>query len=322
MNTQEMVDRVARTPLSQILIFAAVLTVIRIISYKFVLSTPAHLRKTSGSWKFANGASELCDALIYAAIFIFMVIRPYAFQTFQIPTGSLVPTCMVGDFIGLNKAIYRYTEPKRGDIVVFRPPIQACVGFPGQIDDDGVTVKVDFVKRLIGLPGDKVEIQKGQVIVNDKPLWEPYKHYTIPDNEQKTFTLLKGAERESYPKPDWKLVMYKGELIPLNYTPFDANMPGGRREYSVAEKYQITDEAEWPKARALPAERIPAGYYLFMGDNRSGSFDGRGWGLVPRASIVGRAEFVWLPISRIGKIHHVDNGEKPLPGAEISEFLK
>ena len=84
----------------------------------------------------------------------------------------------------------------------------------------------------------------------------------------------------------------------------------------------IFEESEWPKARALPAEKIPPGYFLFMGDNRNGSFDGRGWGLVPRESIVGRAEFVWLPLPRLGKIHYVDNGDKPLPGAEIEEFLK
>jgi signal peptidase I len=317
MDTQKFIDHVARTPLSQILIFAAVLTVIRIATYKYVLGMPNHLRKVTGTWKFMNGASELCDALIYAAVFIFMVIRPFFFQTFQIPTGSMVPTNMVGDFIGLNKAIFRYSEPKRGDIVVFRPPVEACT--PEQIEPDG-TVNVDFVKRLIGLPGDKVEIRQGQVFINDKPLWEPYKQYTEASPDQKSFKILTGAERDTVLKPNWKLVNYKGKLIPLNYTEYDANMTG--RGYSVAEKYMIFEEAEWPKARALPAEKIPPGYFLFMGDNRNGSFDGRGWGLVPRASIVGRAEFVWLPIPRIGKIKHVDNGEKAQPGAEISEFLK
>ena len=313
---QKLIDQIARTPLSKILIFALVLSVYRIVTYHFIKNRP-HSERT-GAWKAISGASELCDALIYAAIFIFMVIRPYFFQTFQIPTGSMVPTNMVGDFIGLNKAVYRYTDPKRGDIVVFRPPIEAC--YPEQLDADG-TVNVDFVKRLIGLPGDKVEIRKGDVYINDKPLWEPYKQYSIPiDSEQKKFRILEGQERDAVPKANWKLVNYKGKLIPLNYTEFDANMVG--RGYNVADKYVIYEESEWPKARALPAEKIPDGYYLFMGDNRNGSYDGRGWGLVPRASIVGRAEFVWLPISRIGKIHHVDNGNKAAPGAEIAEFLK
>ncbi|MEI8282678.1 MAG: signal peptidase I [Armatimonadota bacterium] len=317
MDFQKTVDHVARTPLSQILIFAVVLTTFRVASFQFIKNTPTH--KRTGLWKFFSSTSEFCDAMIYAAVFIFMVIRPFFFQTFQIPTGSMVPTNLVGDFIGLNKAIYRYTEPKRGDIVVFRPPLQACKGYPDQVEDDGVTVKVDFVKRLIGLPGDKVEIHQGQVYINDKPLYEPYKQYTKTE-DSKTFTIMTQAEKDMERKPNWKLVNYKGELIPLNYTETDANMIG--RGYSVAEKYLITQESEWPIARALPAEKIPAGYFLFMGDNRNGSFDGRGWGLVPRESIVGRAEFVWLPLPRLGKMHHVDNGEKPQPGAEISEFLK
>ena len=312
---QKLVDHIARTPLSQILIFALALTIYRVFTYPIIKSVPVQSR--TGLWKLISSVGELCDALIYAAIFIFMVIRPYFFQTFQIPTGSMVPTNMVGDFIGLNKAIYRYTDPKRGDIVVFRPPAEAC--YPDQIDLDG-TVNVDFVKRLIGLPGDKIEIRKGQVFVNDKPLFEPYKQYTkATDPDQKTFRILEGQEREDEPKYDWKLVNYKGNLIPLNYSDFDANMVG--RGYNVADKYVIFDESEWPKARALPAEKIPAGYYLFMGDNRNGSYDGRGWGLVPRSAIVGRAEFVWLPINRIGKIHFVDNGEKRQPGAEVPEFL-
>ncbi|MBS1728602.1 MAG: signal peptidase I [Armatimonadetes bacterium] len=316
MDSQKLIDHIARTPLSEILIFALILTVYRLASYKFIKDTPREAR--AFVWRFLGGVGELFDALIYAAIFIFMVIRPYFFQTFQIPSGSMVPTNLVGDFIGLNKLIYRYTEPKRGDIVVFRPPVQAC--YPDQLDADG-TVNVDFVKRLIGLPGDKIEIRQGQVYINDKPLWEPYKQYTQATNPDNTlFRILQGAERDQAPKSNWKLVKYKGEIIPLNYSEFDANAVG--RTYSVAAKYQINDETEWPKVRALPAERIPEGYYFFMGDNRNGSFDSRGWGLVPRSSIVGRAEFIWLPFSRIGKIGYVDNGEKPAPGAEMADFLK
>lgn len=314
MDWQQLVDKVARTPLSQILIFALVLTVYRVVVYKFLRDTPLH--KRTGSYSFISGISEFCDALIYAAVFIFMVIRPYFFQTFQIPSGSMVPTLMVGDFIGLNKAIYRYTEPKRGDIVVFRPPARACT--PEQLDADG-TVKVDFVKRLIGLPGETIEIKMGNVYVDGKPLYEPYKHYTVTDQRQVDFKILEGAERDNIIKPNWKLVEYNGKLIPLNYTEFDANAFG--RGYNIATDYRIDDPAEWPKARALPAQKIPAGYYLFMGDNRNGSYDGRGWGLVPRQSVVGRAEFVWLPVRRVGKISHVSNGNEKAADSVVPEFL-
>ena len=317
METQELVDHLARTPLSKILIFAVVLTVFRLASAQFIQNAPAHRRV--GLWKLVKGAGELFDALVYAAIFIFMVIRPYFFQTFQIPTGSLVPTCMVGDFIGLNKSIYRYTDPKRGDIVVFRPPVEACM--PKQIDPDG-TVNTDFVKRLIGLPGDLVEIRQGHVFVNDKPLWEPYRQYTRSLNPpvDSLFEILSGTNREVVPKPDWKLIQYKGELVPLNFTDKDANTSTG--PYNVATKYLIDDPVAQANARTMPPERLPAGCYLFMGDNRNGSFDGRGWGLIQREAIIGRAEFIWLPVPRLGKIHFVDNGEKHAPNAEIDEFLK
>ncbi|MBS1701700.1 MAG: signal peptidase I [Armatimonadetes bacterium] len=317
MDIQKLVDHLARTPLSQILILALVLSAYRVATYKFIKNAPIHRRDTT--WKALNGISEFCDSIIYAAIFIFMVIRPFFFQTFQIPTGSLVPTCMVGDFIGLNKLIYRYTEPKRGDIVVFRPPVDACT--PDQIDPDG-TVNTDFVKRLIGEPGDLIEIRKGDVYVNGKHLWEPYKHYTQsmnpPQNSQ--FRLLEGSEVDAYPKANWKLVKYKGELIPLNYTEYDANHLGG--PYDVAAKYRIEDPAEWPKVRDLPAEKIPPGFFFFMGDNRNGSFDSRGWGLVPRSAIVGRAEFIWLPLTRIGKVGYVDNHIPKQDGDEVPEFLR
>lgn len=316
MDTQKLVDHLARTPLNQILIFAVVLTIFRVATFKYLKNMPLHRRE--GLWKTLHSTGELFDALIYAAIFIFMVIRPFFFQTFQIPSGSLTPTCMVGDFIGLNKAIYRYTEPKRGDIVVFRPPVEACN--PDQIDADG-TVNTDFVKRLIGLPGDLIELKQGVVYVNGKRLWEPYKHYTQALNREQTqFKVLDGAEEAAVPKASWKLVDYKGQLIPLNYNDTDANhFPS---TYDVAPKYRIEDPTEWPKVKALPAQKIPAGYFLFMGDNRNGSFDGRGWGLVPRASIIGRAEFIWLPLPRIGKIGYVDNKDPKQPGDEVDEFLR
>ena len=317
METSQIVDKLARTSLSVILIFAVILTVYRVATYKYLKEKPLHLR--SGNYKIIGGIGEIFDSLIYAAVFIFMVIRPFAFQTFQIPTGSLTPTCMVGDFIGLNKAIYRYTDPKRGDIVVFRPPVEACT--PKQLDADG-NVNTDFVKRLIGLPGDLIEMHMGEVYVNGKRLWEPYKHYTVPLNEEQTqFKVLDQGESDKVPKANWKLVKYNGNLIPLNYTETDANHFGSSA-YSIAPKYRIEDPTEWAKAKSLPAEKIPAGYYLFMGDNRNGSFDGRGWGLIAREAIVGRAEFIWMPLPRIGKIHHVDNGDPKRPDDEVDEILK
>ena len=321
MFSQETIDRIARTPLSQILILALVLTAIRLVAYVATTRTPVH--KQGFFHKGMNVASDLIDSLIYAAVFIFMVVRPYFFQTFQFPTGSMVPTNLVGDYIGLNKAVYRYTDPKRGDIVVFRPPVEACN--PDQIDKDG-TVRTDFVKRLIGMPGELVEIKQGQVFIDGKPLFEPYKQMTASE-DGKVFSILTPEQKAAWPKANWKLVNYNNTLYPLNYTEYDANSSMPRRDglgypYSVVSKYAIDDPTEWQKVKDLPAEKIPSGYYLFMGDNRNGSSDGRAWGLIPRSNIVGRAEFVWLPLSRFGKMHHIDNGEKAGSDAVVPEFLR
>jgi signal peptidase I len=321
---QELIDKLARTPQSTILSFALVLTIYRLAIHPYLMKTAAHRR--GFVYKFANFLSDFFDSLIYASIFIFFVIRPYFFQTFMIPTGSMLPTLKVNDYIVLNKIIYRYTEPKRGDIVVFRPPVYACN--PGQLLPDG-TVNSDFVKRLIGLPGDKIEMRQGQMFVNDKPLYEPYKQLTQGFNETYSdFRLLTEEEKTNWPKSNWKLVKYKGRLIPLNYTEFDANSSHPRSEngigypYSVVPEFYQEDPKVWDELKALPAESIPPSHFLFMGDNRNGSSDGRSWGLIERRSIVGRADVIWLPVSRLGKPQIVNNGTKPLPNAEFSDSFK
>jgi signal peptidase I len=324
-STLEYVDMVARTPLSQILIFSASLTAVRIVSHFVTAKTPRH--KQGFGVKILTGVSDLFDSLIYAAVFIFMVIRPYFFQTFQIPTGSLNPTLKVGDFIGLNKAIYRYSEPKRGDIVVFHPPAYACT--PDQLRPGTNDPKVDFVKRLVGLPGDLLEMKNGVVYVNGKLLWEPYWHFS-EQVSQGEFRLFTQAETAAYEKQSWKLVNYKGKLIPLNYTAHDANSVSphmenfGRQPNYVADPFVIRDpvEASSPEVRNLPAQKIPEGKFLFIGDNRNNSFDGRAWGLIDRDSIIGRAEFVWLPFNRFGGIRYFDNGSPKAPDAIVAEGMR
>jgi signal peptidase I len=321
---QQLVDKLARTPLIYILLISAALTVYRLVVFRYQLKTPKHLRK-SGSFRVLSGVGDLFDSLIYAGIFIFLVIRPFFFQTFVIPSGSMLPTLRVGDYIVLNKLIYRYTEPKRGDIVVFRPPAYACT--PEQLLPDG-TVNSDFVKRLIGLSQEKVEIRQGQMFVNDKPLYEPYKQLTDGnDTPSYPFRLLTDAEKEAFPKANWKLVKYKGELIPLNYTEYDANSPvprsmTGNAPYSTVPKYVLNDPALMDELKKLPAEPIPADHYLFMGDNRNGSSDGRAWGLIEKRSVVGRADVIWLPFGRIGKPKISDNGTQPLPNAVFADDFK
>lgn len=257
--------------------------------------------------RFAN---EMLDAFIYAGVFVFMIIRPFGVQAFLIPSGSMWPTLYVNDFIVANKAIYRYTDPKVNDIIVFRPPVTARLS-PDQVDADG-EMKLDFIKRCIGTPGDLIEMKKGVLYRNGQKVDEPYKALslctdTVQQAECQDFRRLTADEEKPLTKSSFKFVNYKGHLIPLNYTDLDANAPSPRVEnfvetsapYHVADEFQIPDGDEQRKAEALPAQKIPKGMYLMMGDNRNNSFDGRGWGLVPRASIIGRAEFTWWPLTRM-----------------------
>ena len=294
---REFIDALARTPQSTIFQFALGLTVLRALVYPFLRRTPRHQR--GAVYKTGRGLNEIGDSLVYAAILIFFLVRPFAFQTFVIPSGSMVPTLLVNDYIGLNKAIYRYTEPQRHDIVVFRPPKRAV--YDNQIDSAG-QVNVDFVKRLIGLPGDVIELRNGDLYQNGQKVEQPWIHYTRPIGDGTKFEDLSPDEVSQMVKQSWKLVKRGNDLLPLNYTNEDANfMIEGRNQsssYGTVAEYALTKKAEMDRFKAEPPQPIPAGYYLFMGDNRNNSSDGRAWGLVPKSAIVGRAEFIWMPLPR------------------------
>lgn len=109
--------------------------------------------------KWKNWGEPLLIALVLA-----ILIRTFAFGPYKIPTGSMIPTFMVGDKIFVDKISYRFNEPERGDIIVFKYPLDQ---------------KKDYVKRLVGLPGDNIEIRNGIILINGKAVTEePFsKHY-------------------------------------------------------------------------------------------------------------------------------------------------
>jgi signal peptidase I len=257
------IDRLARTPLSQVVIFVAVCTLIRLALVPKLFRTPKHLR--SGGYTGAKILNEVCDALIYAGVFVFLIIRPFGVQTFFIPSGSMLETLQLRDYIVANKLIYRYSEPQVGDIVVFRPPPEALR--PGQ----GET---DFIKRCIGVPGQVVEIRGGRLYRDGEPVNEPYL-------------------REP-PEWDFKLVEVDGELWPVN------SVAGFYAPDKVVPRFQVHDPFKQDRLMDSPPARIPEGYFLMAGDNRNFSLDSRGWGLVPRRQIIGRSEFIWFPLGRWG----------------------
>jgi signal peptidase I len=132
-----------------------------------VVATLFALRIAWGLWTAAphrKGMIELLDSGLIAFVLVFLVIRPFVVQAFFIPSESMVPNLMKGDRILVNKFVYHLNGPQRGDIIVFDAPPQAVMGNGHQ----------DFVKRLIGLPGDRVQIKAGDgVYVNDRPVEEP-----------------------------------------------------------------------------------------------------------------------------------------------------
>lgn len=278
------IDRVARTPLSNVVIVVAVATVLRLLLFPILVKTPAH--KRTGVFSFAKFSNELLDAIIYAGVFVFLIIRPFILQTFFIPSGSMVQTLQVRDYIIANKFVYRSSDPQFQDIVVFKPPQSAL--FPGQ----GET---DFIKRVIGTPGDVIEIRDKVLYRNGKPVNEPYKAYTRRDFAQpgrEVYSNLTPDELATEPAPDFKLVEEDGRIIPVNMMGDLVNMGG------VAKEFEERDLTRMHTLKNLPPAKVPPGKYLMMGDNRNGSFDSRGWGLVDRDKVIGRAEVIWFPIGR------------------------
>ena len=284
------VDSLARTPLSVVLLYAITLTI-----FRWVLHPVAIKRKTPVVVGFRL-FSEVMDALIYAGVLVFFIVRPFILQAYDIPSGSMVPTLLVNDYIVANKAIYRYQDPKVGEIVVFQPPKEATRSF--ERDDEG-EVNVDFIKRCIGVPGDLIEFRGDVLYRNGKTVSEPFRHLMTEDPPGQDFTYreMRADELAIHQKEDFKLVQHQGRIWPvltIDDSVNDTEMTAG--------DFRVTDPSVMKELRDLPAQRVPRGYYLMLGDNRLHSFDGRAWGLVPRSSIVGRAEAIWLPFPRVCRL--------------------
>jgi signal peptidase I len=134
-----------------------------------------HFRTDTKGWLYAkwkDWGEPLLVALVLA-----VAIRIFIFAPFKIPSGSMIPTLLVGDRIFVEKITYRFSKPERGDIIVFKFPLDQKKNFKVTIGGKRVGFKWDsrrdFVKRLVGLPGDKIEIKDGKLVVNGEALEEP-----------------------------------------------------------------------------------------------------------------------------------------------------
>lgn len=205
----------------------------------------------------------------------------FIIQAVTVPTGSMQNTINIGDHILVNKFIYSPGPPlpflpmrdiERGDIVVFKYP-----GNPNRPEENGkpgyVPYQTNYVKRVIGMPGETIEFRENQVFINGK---------LLPENRQ--ITDNPGPEndppivtREFEPKnPDAKYTVY-----------YDAE---GMAE---AEKGLLNEAAYYAFGVAGKTMKIPENNYFMMGDNRDNSGDSRVWGFVPRELVVGRPMFIY-----------------------------
>ena len=205
-------------------------------------------------------SSEYLDAFIVAGLVALFLIT-FVVRTFFIPSGSMEPTLQIHDVLLVNEFEYRLSRPHDGDIVVFPPPIPTTN---------------DFIKRLIGSPGETLRIHAGIVYRDGKPLAEPYI-----------------AQKPAYEMEIKNYGVYV-DGIPLD--PSQANVP--------------------PKSMWQAPDRIPAGCYFMMGDNRNNSEDSHIWGFAQlrgtfatgpeagkKAGFTGHAFVLFWPPGRIGILH-------------------
>lgn len=216
---------------------------------------------------------EYLEALFTAAIIAFF-IRSFVFEAFKIPSGSMIPTLSVGDHIFVNKFLYglripytrhrfwKFTDPKRGDIIIFICPV-----------DEGK----DFIKRVVGLPGDVIHISGENVEVNG----QEFLHKQVKVSEDVTDKRILSVDADSIKQipyvPDFSKYDFYEEKTgnALHLVQYEGGI--WRPTYNIT---------------------VPQGHYFVMGDNRDNSADSREWGFVPDGNIKGKAMLVWLSLDK------------------------
>lgn len=215
---------------------------------------------------------------LFPVILVVFVLRSFLFEPFKIPSGSMIPTLLVGDLILVNKFHYGVrlpvfntklianNDPQRGDVVVFRYPVDT---------------RIDYIKRVVGVPGDEVAYVNQQLTVNGKPV--PVR--ALGDFYDEDSLRYAPHFAEQLGKVEHGILV-NPKLSP-NYGPDPKTFP-------MAESCRYSAEGVVCK--------VPAGHYFMMGDNRDNSQDSRFWGFVPDQNIVGRAFFVWMNFGNLRRI--------------------
>jgi len=253
-----------------------------------VISILALLTAVRVSWKGDRSAvfrilTEVIETIQIAVVLVFLVIRPFIVLTFHIPTGSMQPTLDINDRIVVNRIVYRMNPVRYGDVVVFRAPVAAD------------KQEKEFIKRVIGIAGDRIAIEPGSMNVDDTIL----NHTDI-----RAILLSKNLiESSSAPIMFTKDGLWTGkrkidiqelhEVVPGNkklvITPGHV-----RRNGSVLTELYIREDPDYIDVEHV----IPPGHVYVLGDNRNDSHDSHRWGSVPLERIIGRADAVIYPFSR------------------------
>jgi signal peptidase I len=231
----------------------------------------------------------------FPVAFIVLIVRAFIFEPFRIPSDSMMPTLLDGDFIVVNKYAYGLRwpvvnekfldigSPQRGDVVVFRHPPHP---------------KINYIKRLVGLPGDRVEVHDDHLVINGQTIeLQPVGDYTdgcYVGLKLMTETLGEHKHQVMSCRSEIGLIPGKRFLDPAEA----GSLPACDRRKTSA------DVGRWV-CRETPPDSgrdrgdyqfdiVPDGYYLMIGDNRDNSDDSRGWGLVPDENLVGKATRIWF----------------------------
>lgn len=230
---------------------------------------------------------------IFPMIAAITIFRSFIFEPFQIPSGSMMPTLLDGDFILVQKYAYgikdpvwrsqmiEVGEPERGDITVFKFPLDE---------------RIDFIKRVIGLPGDSIVYRNRQLFI--KPNCEA--------GQERTDNLVCGE----YNKIALDIVN-RDEFMqgPMPLVRLTEDLPGAQHDILInPQALESTDRYYQQPGTRKDEWVVPKDSYFVMGDNRNNSQDGRMWGFVPKENLVGKAVFIWMSFD-------FDNGpDSLLPG--------
>ena len=220
---------------------------------------------------------------LFPVIVVVFVLRSFLFEPFKIPSGSMIPTLMINDLILVNKfhygvrlpvlntKIFDNHSPERGDVMVFRYPPKPSL---------------DYIKRVVGLPGDEVAYLNKKLSVNGKPL-------------------DKSALPEFFDEDALRYTKQYQEVA-----------ADGQRKYRILNEddrpsfVQATEDFPFRENCRYSSEgvvcKVPPGHYFMMGDNRDNSLDSRFWGFVPEKNIVGKAFFVWMNFGNLKRIGGFD----------------